>query len=429
MKRSRDEHIFPGFPNEIVHLIIWGNAMVIPKLAQASKDMKRWLDEQPNLYFSLFKHNFKNEYCLLYDLLANESDVTTLFDQIQTGDEDDIFTRIVLASSCSVDDKFIEHHPVDADFVMNAPFSRLVQYYHPYAGTFEDDLTEELYDKFCFPWDALIIKHCQQDEKFASKMARLFNVALHPCGYPNASYYMQWQSQFRQLLCRMLRILDQCMTYNSEDTEEDFQDAAVERACLLREELIIFISARDHDELAEKLRWSEKSEEEAWGPEDENGERSMSFDVRTESFIGLLRSLPDAQLPARKDAASLYQWWREYVVPYLEKTPPVGCDDWVIEDDPRWHINEDVLYIDTIDEITYKKHVVSLFLAKKRKNGAGYDPELRALLHTYKQDYMKDKDISRLEQQCFRLLLFRLLKYPLRPQNYVSGATPINDRC
>ena len=428
MKRSRDEHIIQGFPNEIVlyHVMVT-DVKVMMLLAQTCKRIQRCMDEQQNLYFNLFKYNFKNEYCLLYDLLVNEQDVTTIFDELHRCCRGDTFSKLALSFSCTPDEKFRENYPIDASFILNAPFSRLIQYYHPYAGTFKDDYTEELYEELCSPWNPFIIEQCQRDMKFASKMARLFNTTIHPCGYPNASYYMTYQSDVRRLVCRMFRILDKCITEcdSSDESNTTFDDALI-----LREELVEFISAEHHEEMAAKLMWSDKSEEESWKKEneaDEDDDCVMCRDsnARTPSFIGLLDALAEEEFPKRKDACHLYKWWQENAVPYLKKTPPLNCE-WVIEEDPAWHIEEDTMYFDVLDESAYKKRILSVFFFS---DSITDDSELELTLESCKNEYNNDKDISRLEQHAFRILLYRLLKYPLRPCGYIRGSNPhLTDR-
>lgn len=409
MKRSREEHIIEGFPNELVlHHVIGTDIRVMGKLAMTSNETRRWLEEQAGLYFSLFKHNFKNEYCLVHDLLVYGNDVSTVIDQFD-GTEDESFP--VAFSICPT--VLESANLVSIDFIMDCPFTDLLQpveYPEMWAA---EAATDSAYEAFCYPWDVLIYERCEEDKTFALKMSRLFNTVLHPVGYPHASYYMTSQSEVRQLVCRMFRILN---AYNLVKTKKGHytQDVTV---LGIREALIEYLQPREHIALSEQLSWSTEERIEAWGESESPAEGYA--EALSRSFIRLLDALPMTELPSKQDALCLHRWWQENALPHLLKREAfpaftTASSECHIQEKATWRDTEreDSLYFDTIDELVYKKRFVSLCLSHKgnKKETSLVKIDRDTVLSLIKKHYDEDKDRSLLEQRCFRLFLYRLLQ-------------------
>lgn len=416
------------FPNELLYEIVGTDLRVMGKLAQTSKVMGEWLDKQAGLFFRLFKYNFKNEYCLLHDLIVHGEDVDTafyindtpfLFDE---NDEDlgvpcEYFFSLCTRSSAN------DSLDVNVDFIMDSLFASFMQ-----ARLVDDDddpvneLLGGIYADFCIPWNHLILERCVTDTLFALKMSRLFNRVLHPYGYPHATYYMRFQSDARHLLCRILRTFRRFAINVAED--ELSMDDAIYR---LQREFFRYLTLPDGqldqpelDALRTTLMPTRQEATNAYQAYAKDGKNEISdyTTAMTNFFIEKLDTLTLDQLPPKRDATQIYEWWLQRAVPCIKElsirdpTSMPSDGGWEIEEDAEWAIEtkQDCLYYDTIDETLFKNSVVAFFLKHETTTT---NIERNTLLSTYRSDFEKDNNRARLEQRYFRLFLYhRISKYP-----------------
>lgn len=431
MKRScDDEYIMDGlFPNELLYEIVGTDLRVMGKLAQTSKVMGEWLDKQAGLFFRLFKYNFKNEYCLLHDLIIRGEDVDTAFyinDTHFLYDDNDEDIDVLCEYSFSLCTRSADDSlDINVDFIMDSLFSSFMQ-----CRLLDDDdpaceLLGGIYRDFCIPWNALIIERCETDTLFALKMSRLFNRVLHPYGYPHASYYMCFQSDARRLLCRILKTLQRFAIDVAEDRL--LMADSIQR---LQTEFFRYLLPPDGqldqpelDALRTTLMPTREEGTNAYEAYSKDGKNDINAytTAMTNFFINKLNALTLDQLPPKRDATQIYQWWLQHAVPCIKELSirdptcmPSGGGGWEIEEDAEWAIEtkQDCLYYDTIDETLFKDSVMAFFL-KHETTATTNNIERDTLLSTYRSDFEKDNNRARLEQRYFRLFLYhRISKYP-----------------
>lgn len=434
MKRSRDEYIMSVFPNELLYEIIGTDVKVFGKLAQTSKVMREWMDEQADLYFRLFKYNFKNHYCLLHELTVHRKDLETALNINNTPyhneNEGELIEELFFSLHVNYDK---QPRWLGVDFIMRNSLTDLMQCTGLVFDDLAHDMMDEIHEEWCDPNNPLIIERCEKDKSFAVKMSRLYNQVIHPYGYPHASYYMKGQHDTRHMICRILRTLSLFITEMSDeefsDSDSDIQLLRVDEGmALMYRNFIHYICVLggytdkfDLTGLRELFELTETEDEEVYGKWDEDNEENTHIvdnDAKINIFIRKLDALTLEKLPPKKDVNLIYQYWLDHIVPYIKefsiKDPTHMPDGWEIEKTDTYAKQDecDTLYFDTIDDKRFKKKVRSIFMKHEIIGLSPLPVERSMLLSYYKKDFEKDIYAIRLDQKCFHLFLYRFLNGP-----------------
>lgn len=183
----------------VVDHIIHNDLQVYGKLLRVSKELREWMTRVGSqLYHELLKHNYPNEYCLIYQFL----DSTQM--KLVVGLQIPVYTIITvhfqnmlyfqtITQSNEFDPETGTLH--DPSILVGTSRSRniLQNYTHGYNK----------YD--CLFQDIELLKRARTDVAFAVRVSRLFALA-YPFALPDGAFYMATHALMRSLLIEIVSV-------------------------------------------------------------------------------------------------------------------------------------------------------------------------------------------------------------------------------